>query len=148
MHQHGEPAKAASTISDFSGPRAPSSTAIATIGPSSPYAPWFIRVAPKRVAEQAAVLEDRQQRAERRRGERDGHGDLGVDGAGVPSSPITASASASEATQVHSARRRPADELLDLDLVAREQEQHAETELAQHADALVGRGEVERRADR
>ena len=53
-------------------------------GPSSPQAPWFITALPTGRAEQPAVLQDRQQGAQRGRAERDGDGDLGVDQAGQP----------------------------------------------------------------
>ena len=123
---------------------------MATIGPSSPYAPWFIRVAPNLVAIRPLSL-------------RIGNSvpsAVEVSAIATAISASTASVEPSSADDRDSASPREAspgpecsatpaaDQLLDLDLVARQEEQHAEPELAQHPDALVGDREVERRGGR
>jgi hypothetical protein len=99
--------------------------------------------------EQAGVLEDRQQRAEGGRGERDRDGDLGVDRARQSDDPDR-DQSSEQARQPRPAGPAPtrAGQLLELDLVAGEQEQHAQSQLLEELDGLGGLGQVQHvRAD-
>ncbi len=100
-------------------------------------------------AQQAGVLEDRQEGAQRGGGQRDRDRDLTVDLAGAVEQQHDAERD-EQAGDPRDERAAPAaaDELGRLDLVAREQEQHAEPQLAQHRDALACDGELEHvRAD-
>jgi hypothetical protein len=120
-------AKIASTISDRPGLRLLSRTAIASAGPSSPCAVVHDRIT-EPGAELAAVLENRQQGAKGGRRQRDRHRHLGVT---APLSPMSHTIAKASPTQIRSPLPdgRPAGRLLQLDLLAGQQEQPAGPEL-------------------
>ena len=136
--------KAARTTSDRTGPRVPSSTAMATIGAQLTVGAVPQHVVADRTPEQPTVLEDRQQRPQRGRGEGDGYRDLGVED--VAADPEQSDEGEGQ-PQAHQPRHeRPpastAGELCRVDLEAGMQEEHGETELAEQPDRVVVLGQT------
>ena len=140
------PAKRASTTVDRPGSRPPRKIEIAMSGPNSPTAPIARDGLAERRRQLAGVPEDRQERAERRRAQRDADHDRRLprreqearrDTRGEADEPPERRAAAEAAA-----------ERAELDLGARDEEEHREPELRERVDELARHAPSRARPDR